>query len=77
MGIGNGDWEWGLGMGIGNGDWEWGFGMEQCLGDIGSVNGGLPSPPPLPPLVRTKSARNLDWEWGSTLPCPCTQTLTS
>ena len=27
-------------MGIGNGDWEWGLGMEQCLGDVGKVKGG-------------------------------------
>ena len=65
-------------MGIRNGNWEWGLGMDQCLGHVGKVKGGLPSPPPSPPLVRTESARrgprewglgmgigNGDWEWNS------------
>ena len=32
MGIGIGDWYWGLGIGIG--DWDWGLGLGIMIGDL-------------------------------------------
>ena len=43
VGVGCGDWVWGLGVGIGCGDWVWGLGVEIGWGSGVGIGEALTS----------------------------------